>query len=152
VRTRAFAFFFVAGMVHGAGVMASCVASAPGFSFGLYDTLSGLPATAAITVSVTCNLTPPPTVTLSISASAVSGGFFPRRMRQDGGADLLAYNLFADPGGISVLGDGSAGTAMLSERVMRNKPWTATIYGRIPPAQDVAAGSYSDTLTLTINF
>ena len=97
-------------------------------------------------------LAPPPIVTLELSASAVSGGFFPRQMRHDTGADRLAYNFYADPGGASVLGDGSGGTVTRSDRVLKNKPWIVTIYGRIPPGQDVAAGSYSDTLTITINF
>jgi spore coat protein U-like protein len=36
--------------------------------------------------------------------------------------------------------------------VQKNQPWNATIYGRIPPGQDVRPGSYADTLAITINF
>ena len=132
--------------------IAACLVSPPALSFGPYDGLSGSPATTSGNAVVTCDLAPPPIVTLELSASAVSGGFLPRQMRHDTGADRLAYNFYADPGGASVLGDGSGGTVTRSDRVFKNKPWIVTIYGRIPPGQDVAAGSYSDTLTLTINF
>ncbi len=126
--------------------------TAPSLSFGFYDGLSGAPATTSGTAVVTCDQSPPPTVTMELSASAVSGGFFPRRMRQDGGSDVLAYNFYADPGGSSVWGDGTGGTVTRSQRVQKNQPWSATIYGVIAPGQDVAPGSYSDTITITINF
>ena len=131
---------------------AACVVTAPSLSFGFYDGLSGAPATTSGNAVVTCNDSPPPTVTMEIGPSAVSGGFFPRQMRHDTGSDRLAYNFYVDPGGAAVFGDGTGGTQIRSDRVFRNKPWTVTIYGRIPAGQDVSAGSYSDTLTLTINF
>lgn len=131
---------------------AACMVSAPNLSFGVYDGLSGAPATTSAVAVVTCDQSPPPTVALMIGPSGVSGGFFPRRMRRDGGSDTLAYNFFVDPGGASVWGDGTGGTAILSQRVLKNRPWSATIYGSIPAGQDVAAGTYSDLITLTINF
>jgi spore coat protein U-like protein len=131
---------------------AACVVTAPALSFGPYDGLSGAPATTSATAVVTCNEAPPPTVTMELGPSAVSGGFFPRQMRNDSGSDRLAYNFYVDAGGATVWGDGTGGTATRSDRVFKNKPWTVTLYGRIPAGQDVSAGSYSDTLTITINF
>jgi spore coat protein U-like protein len=29
---------------------------------------------------------------------------------------------------------------------------SVTVYGRIPPGQDISAGSYSDTVTVVVNF
>ena len=146
-RVACIALLFLSGTAR-----AACLVSAPSLSFGPYDGLSGSPATTSASAVVTCNEAPPPTVTLELGPSAVSGGFFPRQMRHDGGSDRLAYNFYADPGGAAVWGDGTGGTVTLSARVMKNNPWTATLYGRVPPGQDVAAGSYSDMLTITINF
>ena len=101
---------------------------------------------------VTCNDSPPPTVQIQLSPSAVSGGFFPRRMRNAVGADTLDYNFYADVGATSIWGDGTGGTATRSQKVNRNAPWSVTFYGRIAPNQDVAPGSYADTLTITIVF
>jgi spore coat protein U-like protein len=137
---------------HASLAFASCTVNAPSLSFGPYDPLSGAPATTSGNVTVNCNLAPAPTVTIMLGPSAVSGGFSPRQMRQDGGAELLAYNFFADAAGTSVWGDGSGGTVVRSARVLKNQPWSATIYGRIPPGQDVQPGSYADTLTITIDF
>ena len=139
-------------LAHAGAAGAACMVSAPSLSFGVYDGLSGAPATTSGNAVVTCDHSPPPTVTLEIGPSAVSGGFFPRQLRQDGGSDVLAYNFYADPGGASIWGNGTGGTVTRSQRVQKNNPWSVTIYGRIAPGQDVSVGSYSDALTLTINF
>lgn len=139
-------------LAHGPLAGAACLVSAPNLSFGPYDGLSGAPATTSATIVVSCDQSPPPTVAVLLGPSAVSGGFFPRKMRQDGGTDFLDYNFYADPGASAVWGDGTGGTLTRSNRVSKNSPWTLTIYGRVPPGQDVAAGSYSDLLTITINF
>lgn len=131
---------------------AACLVSAPSLSFGLYDGLSGAPATTSAVAVVSCDEAPPPTVTLMLGPSSVSGGFFPRRMRRNAGSDTLDYNFFTDAGAASVWGDGSGGTALVSQRVFKNKPWSPTLYGRIPGGQDVTPGNYSDTITLTVNF
>ena len=146
------AFFTTLLIAHSAAGFAACTVYAPSLSFGPYDPLGGTPATTSGNVTVTCDIAPAPTVTIALGPSAVSGGFSPRKMQQQGGADLLAYNFFADPGGASVWGDGSGGTVVRSARVQKNQPWNATLYGRIPPGQDVRPGSYADNLTVTINF
>ena len=151
-RALAFCLAVCLLLLSSANSWAACVVTAPTLSFGPYDGLSGAPATTSATAVVTCNETPPPTVTLELGPSAVSGGFFPRQMRHDSGSDRLAYNFYVDAGGAAVWGDGTGGTATRSDRVFKNKPWTVTLYGRIPAGQDVSAGSYSDTLTITINF
>jgi spore coat protein U-like protein len=145
-------FVLLGLLAHGTLAAAACIVTAPNLSFGPYDGLSGAPATTSANIVVSCDESPAATVTILLGPSAVSGGFFPRRMRQDAGSDLLSYNFYADPGASAVWGDGSGGTAIRSDRVLKNKPWTVTIYGRVPPGQDVAAGSYSDLLTITINF
>src|SRR5690348_13502243 len=116
VRAKAillFALLAATGSARGA-----CLANAPSLSFGPYDGVSGSPATTSAAITVTCDQSPAATATISIGPSGVSGGFFPRRMRQDGGSDTLDYNFYADPGGASVWGDGTGGTVTRSQRVL----------------------------------
>lgn len=142
-----------ASLLNAAGAAhAACTVALGNLSFGPYDTLSAAPATTSGNAVVTCNDSPPPTVTIQLSPSSVSGGFFPRRMRNALGSDVLDYNFYADAGTTQIWGDGTGGTVIRSQKVSKNAPWTATFYGRIAPTQDVAPGSYADTLTITIVF
>ena len=131
---------------------AACTVSLGNLSFGPYDPLSSAPTTTSGNAVVTCNDAPPPTVQIQLSPSSVSGGFFPRRMRNAVGSDTLDYNFYADVGATQIWGDGTAGTATRSAKVSKNSPWSVTFYGRIAVNQDVAPGSYSDALTITIVF
>jgi spore coat protein U-like protein len=131
---------------------AACTVSLGNLSFGPYDPLSSAPATTSGNAVVTCNDAPPPTVQIQLSPSSVSGGFFPRRMRNAVGSDTLDYNFYADVGATQVWGDGTAGTTTRSQKVNKNNPWSVTFYGRIAVNQDVTPGSYSDALTITIAF
>jgi spore coat protein U-like protein len=131
---------------------AACNVSAGPLSFGPYDPLSPLGSTTSGVITVSCNQAPPPIVTIQISPSAVSGGFFPRRMQRASGSDLLDYNLYLDPGVTVVWGDGTAGTSTQSKRVTKNKPWNVTIYGRMPGLQNVTPGNYGDSIGISIIF
>ena len=131
---------------------AACNVSVGQLSFGPYDPLSPAGASTSGVITVTCDQSPPPIVTVQIGPSAVSGGFFPRRMQRAGGSDTLDYNLYVDPGLTAVWGDGTAGTATQSQRVTKHKPWNVTIYGNMPGLQDVAPGDYSDAIGISIIF
>lgn len=130
---------------------AACNVTATGINFGIYDVFKTTPLDSTGSVTVTCDETPPPTIKISISRSNNSGSFIPRQMRHATKADFLNYNLFTNASMTEVWGDGTGGTStVLLKKVSKNKPEIVIIYGRIPPGQDVSAGSYSDTLTVTI--
>ncbi|HEX9850530.1 spore coat U domain-containing protein [Candidatus Deferrimicrobium sp.] len=130
---------------------AACLVSATGMNFGAYDVFAAVPRDSAGTVTVACDPNPPTDVTVSIGSSPTSGGFNPRRMRHVTLSDRLDYNLFTTPSMVTVWGDGSAGTStVLLRKVNRNRPVTTTIYGRIPPGQNVSVGAYSDAVTVTV--
>jgi spore coat protein U-like protein len=134
------------------GARAACHVSGVDVRFGTYDPLSigATPSTGSITV--TCNQSPPPTVTIQIGPSAGTGAFAPRGLRKVGGAELLNYNLYADSNLTQIWGDGTAGTVAPSHRVQKNSPWSPTVYARIPAGQDVSAGAYTDVVSITVQF
>ena len=133
---------------------AACNVTATGVNFGAYDVFSTIPRDSTGTVTVSCDSIPPPDPVISIGPSANSGGFYPRRMVRSSGPGMLEYNLFTDPSMTAVWGDGTAGTATMKlKNVHRQKPpVVTTIYGRIPPGQNVSSGAYGDTLTVTITW
>lgn len=129
---------------------AACTVSTTPVSFGPYDVFSPSPADSTGTITFTCDANT--NVTTSIGQSPNSGGFNPRKMKLAGGTDLLNYNLYTDATYTSIWGDGTSGTATVTKRARRNEPMTLIVYGRIFPGQDVLAGSYSETLTVTITW
>ena len=128
----------------------NCSISTVGVVFGTYNVYA--PAVLASTGSVTINCVgvgagvDPVSVALS---RGNAGSFQPRTMLRSG--EPLNYNLYLDATGTQIWGDGTGGTQK-SASVSNNRPVTITIYGRIPPGQDVSVGSYTDTITATINF
>ena len=131
---------------------AVCTVSTTPVTFGSFDVFSPSPLDAEGSLTVSCNQAPHPTVAVSIETSPNSGSFDPRMMKLTAGSDMLEYNFFSDTSRTQIWGDGSGSTFMQSNTVKKNKPWTLAVYGRIPPLQDVSAGSYNETVTVTINW
>lgn len=141
---------FVAVFLYSDLLWAACTVSTTQVNFGNYDVLFATPTDSTGTISVSCN--PRARVTVTIGTSPNSGGFNPRQMKQIAGVDLLNYNLYRDPGRVEIWGDGTGGTFSQWKNVNRNKPRVFSVYGRIPPLQNVSAGPYTDILVVTITF
>ncbi len=141
------------GILRGEVALSQCTMSATPIHFGNYDVFSGAPLDAVGTIAVSCS-GDVNRATVTLSVSLTSGTFNPRRMKQYGGNDLLAYNVCSDAVRTAILGDGTGGTSSVRPHRPPGPPasWSASIaiYGRIPPGQDVSVGSYSDTLTATV--
>jgi spore coat protein U-like protein len=134
-----------------APVYAACTVTTTGVSFGTYDVFNPISLNSTGSITVGCDEAPPPNVTVSIGASPNSGGYVPRKMKHTILTDTLSYNLYIDTTGTSIWGDGTGGTStVILSKVKKNKPVTTTIYGIIPPSQNVTIGSYDDLLTVTI--
>ncbi len=132
-----------------------CDVTATGLNFGSYDVFSPVPLDSTASINVSCNIPPqnahaPLAVTISLSPGN-SGSFAPRSMQSAGG-DTLDYNLYANATSLSPWGNGSGSSYVQNAPVTSATPWNATIFARIPARQNVRAGSYSDTITVTIDF
>lgn len=122
---------------------ATCTVSASGVLFGGYDVFSASPNDSAGSVSVDCD----PATPYTISLSAGGGTYSQRHMST--GTDLLGYNLYTDASRSIVWGDGSSGTGTVGGSAASENH---TVYGRVPAGQNVPAGSYGDTIMITISF
>jgi spore coat protein U-like protein len=135
----------------------TCTVSATGIAFGNYNPLSPGGDSAAGSWTVTCNAvgsgsaTVAGTLTLSTGSS---GSYAARTMKS--GANILQYNIYLTPSYTQVIGDGSAGTYALSDSgtVTAGQVYqvVGSMYGFLPPSQDVAAGSYSDMIVVTVTY
>lgn len=129
---------------------AACTVTTTSINFGNYDVGLTLHNDSRGTITVACDLTPPPDVAIMIGPSSNSGVFNPRKMRHSSISEFLNYNLFTDASRTVIWGDGTQGTSTVIRKVTKGTPAIVTVYGRIPAGQDVSAGQYSDTLTATI--
>jgi len=122
---------------------ALCTVSTTSVSFDAYDTFSNSPGESTGTVTVSCDAI----ATYSLAINAGGSGSFSRAMSF--GADQLAYNLFTDATRAVVWGDGTGATARVNQL---GTGATHVVYGRIPARQNVRAGTYLDTLIVTVEF
>lgn len=130
----------------------ACTISGTGVAFGAYNPQ----ATGADNSTGTVNLACPTAVTAPIVALSTgqSGSFAARRLSN--GSFNLDYNLYTNSARTIVWGNGTGGsmTQTLSGGTVSGgtRNFSRTIYGRIPALQNVGAGAYSDTITLTVTF
>lgn len=131
-----------------ATVLNNCAVSAGDLAFGSYSASSASPATATSTIQVTCTTSLPYTVALDGGTSA---GNVAARTMSDGAAHTLGYGLYTSGAYATLWGDGTGGTSTMAG-TGSGTAQSLTVYGRIPAAQFVAAGSYSDLVTVTVNY
>lgn len=137
------------------GALSACSASAVATSFGAYDPFSASPVDSAGSVTVTCQFLIGVLVNYTIQLSTgAGGGYSPRSL--SGPGYQLDYNLYTNAGRTNVWGNGSGGTATVSDGYLITLlvPFVRnyTVYGRIPAGQNVAPGGYSDTIIVTVNY
>lgn len=128
---------------------AVCQVSTSGVTFGIYDPLVLSPTVALGSINVGCSPLPL-VVTISLSGG---GSGNPASRRMIAGTTLLPYNLYQDAIYSNVYGDGSSGssTGVLLSGVLPVLT-SSVVYGRMPAGANVGAGSYTDSITVTITF
>ncbi len=133
-----------------AGVEAAqCTVSTTPVIFGAYNVFSVSPVDSTGTVSYRCNGGARFLLVTITKGQSVT--FQPRELGK--GLEKLSYNLFRDAARTSVWGDFTGGTSAHTDaNPPNNENVNVTVYGRIPPAQDISAGSYADTVTVVVNF
>ena len=145
------------GNLPGVALAYTCSVSATATAFGTYVPTALVANDTTGTVTVTCNanisvLTANYTLALSTGGSA---SYANRLM--SGGGHTLQYQLYKDVARTTVWGDGTASTSTVAGSVLLSLTFPVlgnhTVYGRIPASQTGAyAGSYSDTITVTVTY
>jgi spore coat protein U-like protein len=129
----------------------SCTVSATGVIFGTYTPLQAAPLASAGTISIACTgVTGRTKITIDLNTGA-SGNYATRTLIA--GAFTLNYNLYLDAANTEIWGNGTgvsvAGTATIRRRI---PDVTLTVYGAVAARQDPAPGSYTDNITVSVNY
>jgi spore coat protein U-like protein len=130
--------------------------SGGGVAFGPYDTLSAAPTDSALDFQVSCSRSGGPqniSVTVSLGIGTYGTSVSNRRMA-GGSGDFLSYGLFRDvsrsgPWGFTPGIDAVSQTIAIPNN--GSVTTTFTVFGRIPPQQDVSQGLYSDVIQVTLS-
>jgi spore coat protein U-like protein len=128
-----------------AAVVPTCLVSASTVAFGSYN---GAQVDANGSVNVTCTNLAPYSVELDTGTGS-SATIAVRKMTGPAG-QTLTYGLYHDASRATVWG-GLAGL-QAATGVGNGAAQTLTVYGRVFGAQVPAAGAYSDTITVTVNY
>lgn len=126
-----------------------CIVSVTGIVFANYNPHSPTPNDSQGSVTVRCRGGQARFFAVHID-SGTSGRISRRTMQGPGGT--VRYNLYLDATRQMIWGDGSDGSRTLRRTNIQNRTITAPIYARLPPGQAVAAGTYEDTLVVTVVF
>jgi spore coat protein U-like protein len=145
------------GLCQAAGVV-SCTVSATGLAFGVYDPYNPSPTLTNGVVTITCTLVSGGAMfvnPVSSYSTGSSGSYAVRTLLS--GANPLNYNFYLDAGMTKRAGDGTGGTFTGGGSMHLIPPvFTGQVqdnlYGRIPISQDAAAGTYLDTIIVTVNY
>lgn len=133
-----------------ATVTANCAASTTAVAFGNVDVTSGANTDATGGLSVTC--TSGTAWSASAGAGAGTGASLAVR-KMTSGANLLNYALYTETTRTTIWGDGVGGTTGLITGTGSGSAQASTIYARVPSGQTtLPAGSYSDTVTVTVTY
>jgi spore coat protein U-like protein len=157
---RCAVFLFALAIEVPLGAQVCNVSAGTSLNFLSYNPASGSPAIASTTATLTCTYngtSGAQKVNWDMQVSNGSSGNCNARSLP-GPVDLLSYNIYQD----SVAGGvwGNAGCATFPSGQMSLSPGagnnqksvTHTLFGQVPTGQFVSAGTYTENLTLTVNF
>ena len=125
----------------------NCDLSIVSVNFGSYNMFDSSPDVSTGEITVNCDPDLPFVVKLGPGKNS-GGSFSPRKMISTSG-DFLDYNLYRDSTQIEIFGDGT-GNTFTQVGVGINQQFT--VYGVIPAMQNIRAGSYSDSVTVTVEW
>lgn len=131
-----------------ATVADTCSVEATNLGFGTYNPLSATDLDATSTVSVRCTLGSAYQVGLSQGLHGT--GVTDRKMLRSGETELLAYGLYRDA--VRTLNWGETAGVDTVDGVGTGLSVDHTVYGRVTAEHNVSAGSYADTITVTVNY
>jgi spore coat protein U-like protein len=132
----------------------TCTIQTTPATFGHYNpitTHAAAPLDVNSSVTITCSKGMATTIGLDRGQHADHAQGTTRAMKHVSQAEYLSYEFYQDPVRTTLWG--TAGENLVVPPIAPDtNPRTFFIFGRIPPAQDVSAGEYHDTVIAIVNF
>lgn len=129
----------------GVTVVSNCKVAAAALTFANY--VSGQTENVDTTTTLSYSGCPNESLKFELNdGNNVQGSY--RGMRSSGGS-VLGYQLYRNANYNSLIGTGSNAVSFTAPS---SGSGTVTVYGRIPANQSVPAGSYTDTIGVTLTF
>lgn len=132
----------------------TCTIQTTPASFGHYNpitTHATTPLDVNSTVTLTCSKGMATTIALDRGQYGSHAKGTTRAMKLATGEDYLSYDLYQDVIRATIWGTGGE-QIFVPPIAPDTRPRTFFIYARIPSAQDVTVGDYSDTIIAIVNF
>lgn len=128
--------------------LSSCAVVAQPLAFGSINQIGGVATDTQTTITVTC--TPGVAYNVGLDAGAhASGGV--RQMQSATSTAIIPYSVYSDSAHTTIWGN-TVGTDTVA-RTATVLPASLTVYGRVPAGAGlVAAGAYTDVVTVTVTF
>jgi spore coat protein U-like protein len=133
-----------------ANVITNCRLVIPPLSFGTYDPLdahSAQPADASVNLTLNCTRNTAASISFDFGLHPSTGT---ARGMNGPSAEVLQYQIYRDSARSQIWAQGSDSFRILTHGVA--SPDQLTVFGRIPPRQEVEPGAYTDVLTATVDF
>jgi spore coat protein U-like protein len=130
-----------------ATVLNNCAVSASNLSFGNYSPGSGSPTDMNTNLSVTCTNG----LTYTIALDGGGSHSVAARVMTDTNSDTLSYGLYTSNAYTTIWGDGTGGSSTVPG-TGNGSAQSIPVYGQIAAAQYVPAGSYQDTISVSVNY
>ncbi len=129
---------------------ANCTLTLGSINLGSYDVFAGGDLAGNVTLSYVCSAAASGPIYIDLGTGG--SGTYAQRLASNGAAPQLRYNLYTDAANQIVWGDGNGTTGeyYLPGDPGKNTTYVVPVFGRIPARQDVAVGTYTDTLVATI--
>lgn len=131
-----------------ATVVKACQVNASPLAFGNYDPTSAAALNGTTTLTVLCTVGS--SFTVGLNAGTATGATVATRKMSNGG-NTLSYALYQDAGRGDNWGN-TPGTDTPDAITAATTPTNMTVYGQVPAGQNVPAGDYSDTITVTVTY
>jgi spore coat protein U-like protein len=139
-----------ANMQVNANVIRKCTISTQPLAFGNYDpVLANATAPLDVQTTITVACTKGTSVNIAMDAGDNAAGSLRRMV--DGRRAFLAYEVYKDSSRTQRWGDG-LGERLDGGIAPSRDPRQFIAYGRVPGGQDVAEGTFQDTVVVTVQF